>query len=424
MIPNSPATVGPDDPICSDDPDPVVARWQTFFAPIDWTVLDQVRWRPPGPVPHPPSAYCKALLIKLQEGLPSIPRLRAYLLEHPALIRALGFHPRPSGSRHVTAAAPALPGERWLRHQQQCLGMALLEQLLTQTVRVVQPHAPALGTTVALDTTHLYAYVRENNPNNAPAHPFARGHQPRGDHDCALGAKVRGNQSGRARKTWLFGYGCGFAVSPISGAALVVAAYTQPVNRQDITYAAPLLAQCCTTLGRGPEQLTADAAFDAWSLYEAVPGLVAIAPNRRGPAPPRSPDGHPLCAAGHVMRPTCQGRHEDGYQVQHYGCPLRGTDASCTDPRFARGGCRKRCNIEPGGVRRATLDRTEPAYQALYRQRTCVERCFSQAKALGLERPNVRTRAAVERLVALTAILLNLRTIARHFPHLAHPYPT
>lgn len=404
--------------------DPVVARWQAFFAPIDWTALDQVRWRRPGPVPHPPSAYCKALLIKLHAQLPSIPRLRAYLLEHPALVAALGF-------RLVrTAADPAtvdwgrsVPSARWLRHQQQRLPQAWLAHLLAQSVRVVQAQVPTLGTTVALDTTHLYAYVRENNPNNAPAHAFARDRRPRGDRDCALGVKVHGNQRPR-RKTWLFGYGCGLAATPIPGGALVVATHIQPVNRQDITYLRPLLAQATTTLGAPPANLTADAAFDAWWAYETVTGLAAIAPNPRGPAPPRSAEGHPLCAAGHAMRPTRQGQHEDGYRVQHYGCPLRGTGATCADPRFDRGGCRKRTNLEAGAHTRATLDRTDPAYLACYRQRTCVERCFSQAKALGLERPNVRTQAAVERLAALTAIILNLRTIARHFPALQRPSMT
>lgn len=403
--------------------DPVVARWQTFFAPIDWTGLDQVRWRRPGPVPHPPSAYCKALLIKLHEHLPSIPRLRAYLLEHPALVTALGFRvvwatadpPRIDWERTV-------PSERWLRHQQQHLPAAWLEQVLTSSVQVVQTHLPTLGTTVAIDTTHRYAYVRENNPNDAPAHAFARDRRPRGDRDCALGVKVQGNQRPR-RKSWLFGYGCGMAAAPIPGGAVVVATVTQPVNRQDITYLRPLLAQATATLGAPPVHLTADAAFDAWWAYETVRGLAAIAANPRTSAPPTTETGNPICAAGHPMRPTRQGQHEDGYRVQHYGCPLRGTGELCADPRFGRGGCRKRRNRELGAQTRATLDRTDPAYRALYRQRTCVERCFSQAKALGLERPNVRTQAAVDRLATLTAITLNLRTIARHFP-LQHPIMT
>lgn len=147
--------------------------------------------------------------------------------------------------------------------------------------------------------------------------------------------------------------------------------------------------------------------------------MAAIAPNRRGSVPPRAADGRPLCAKGLAMTPTTQGRHEDGYRIQRYGCPLRGT-AACDHARFARGGGAKRINIEPGGLRRATLDRTTPAYRALYAQRTCVERLYSQAKALELERPIVRTLAAVSRLALLTAVTINLRLISRRFPS-THP---
>jgi hypothetical protein len=116
------------------------------------------------------------------------------------------------------------------------------------------------------------------------------------------------------------------------------------------------------------------------------------------------------------MTPTTQGRHEDGYRIQRYGCPLRGTETTCDHARFGRGGCTKRINIEPGGLLRATIDRTDPAYGAVYRQRTSVERLYNQAKTLKLERPIVRTLAAVARLALLTAITINLRLIARHGP--------
>lgn len=284
------------------------------------------------------------------------------------------------------------------------------------TVTTLRRIHPTLGTTVAIDTTHIYAYVRENNPKESIPHRFARDHHPRGDRDCALGVKARANQTGTDRrgKTYLFGYGCGLAAAPVPGGEAVIATYVQPFNRQDITYFTPVLAQATILLGACPRNLTADAAFDAWSVYETViptGGIAAIAPNRRGPAPPRSPEGHPLCDRVLPMQPTRQGRHEDGYRVQHYGCPLRG--GSCDHAQFARGGCRKRINLEAGGQLRATIDRTDPAYRAIYRQRTSVERIFSQAKALGLERPNVRTQAAVERLATLIAITINLRLIAR-----------
>jgi hypothetical protein len=401
--------------------DPVADRWQAFFAPLDWTLVDAPsapKWRP-GPTPHPPSAYLKAFIIKAHERLGSIPRLRRYLVEHPALVLTLGFRPVPDPTQpwgiHLDQT---VPGERWLRHQQQHLDRRRFDQLLAATVTALRRVHPTLGTTVAIDTTHIYAYVRENNPKESIPHRFAPTRVPRGDRDCALGVKARANQTGtgRAGKTYLFGYGCGLAAAPVPGGEAVLATHVQPFNRQDITYFAPLYEHVTTLLGHSPVHLTADAAFDAWRVYEAViptGGIAAIAPNRRGPVPARSPEGHPLCAHDLPMRPTTSGRHEDGYRVQHYGCPVRGTDTPCADPRFARGGRRKRINLEAGGQRRATIDRTDPAYLAVYRQRTSVERLYSQAKALGLERPNVRTQAAIERLAAIIGVTLNLGLLAR-----------
>jgi hypothetical protein len=407
--------------------DPLVQRYAALFAPIDWAAIDGATRKQslPGPVPHPPRAYIGALVVKIHESLPSIPRLRQFLIEHPGLVLALGFRPRPDPTQPLGFDVErTVPGERWLRHQQQWIDQALVERVLTQTVHVLRHHVPDLGVTVAIDTTHIYAYVRENNPKESIRHRFAKGRQPRGDRDCRLGVKARINQTQRrGRKTYLFGYGCGLAAAPFPGGEVVLATYTQPFNRQDITYFAPVYDQVTATLGTPPTNLTADAAFDAWQVYAACAstgGIAAIAANRRGPTPPRSADGHPLCAKGFVMTPTTTGQHEDGYCIQRYRCPLRGTTASCDHPRFARGGCEKRINIEPGGLRRATIDRTAPAYRAIYLQRTSVERINSQAKALRLERPNVRTINAIKRLVTLTAITINLRLIGRRFP----PEPT
>lgn len=392
--------------------DPLVRRWAEFFAAVDWRAIDAPARGgvPPGPVPHPRSAYVKAAVIKVHEGLSSSARLHAYLAEHPALTRALGFR----------GARP--PSARRLRHQQQHLDAELLRRVLAQSVQTVGQRAPELGATVAIDVTHIYAHVRENNLKESIAHRFAATRTPRGDHDCALGVKARGNQVAGGRKEYLYGYGCGMAATPSPHGDVVLAVHTQPFNHQDITYFRPLAAQATVLLGAPWVNLAADAAFDAWYVYDAVApgGIAAIAPNQRGRAPARSPDGHPICARGLAMLPTTQGRHEDGYRIQRYRCPLRGVEGGCDHARFPHGGCVKRINIEPGGIRRATIDRADPGYTAVYRQRTCVERCYSQAKALGLERPNLRSLAAIARLALLTAITINLRLIIRAFP----PGPT
>src|SRR5207244_8645542 len=74
------------------DHDPVVQRYRSFFALFDWSVVPEPVVDPsqPGKRPHPPTAYIKALLLKLEEGLTFCTRLRRFLLEHPLLVLELG----------------------------------------------------------------------------------------------------------------------------------------------------------------------------------------------------------------------------------------------------------------------------------------------------------------------------------------------
>jgi hypothetical protein len=405
------------------DRDPVVRRYRAFFALLDWAVVpERDPHRPwPGSPPHPKTAYVKALLVKLCEGKRFVTELRTFLLEHPLLVRELGFRPVVDATKpYGFDVERTVPGTRWLRHQQQTLDPAVLRALLAGTVQALQAELPGLGTTIAVDVKHLYAWVRENNPKEAIPHRHDPARQPRGDPDCRLGAKCRRNQAGKAEKEYLWGYGTGIATAtdPVFG-DVVLAEVTQPFNRQDITYYHPVYAQAVAHLGARPTNVTADAAFDAWHVYETCAptgGTAAIARNARGPAPPRDAAGRPICARGLAMVPGRAFVHEDGFRAQDHRCPLRWpqrTGEACDHPQFATGGCTKYVNVEPGGRMRAELDRTSEVYRELYRQRTSSERINSQAKALGIERPAVRCAAAVQRLNTLTYIVINVRALQR-----------
>ena len=406
--------------------DPLVQRYRRSFALLDWGVVPerdpQRAW--PGRVPHPRVAYAKALLVKLGEHFPYITRLRTFLLEHPLLVLELGFVPvLDSTQPWGFDVERTVPGDRWLRHQQQTLDHTLLQSLLAATVQSLAAALPDLGSTVAVDVKHSYAWVRENNPKESIPQRFDPGRQPHGDPDCRLGVKRRSNQGqrdGASRTEFLWGYGTGIvsALTPDAG-DVVLAELTQPFHQSDITYYHALYQQTVAHLGHPPRNVAADAAFDAWHVYQscaAQGGIAAIPLNERGPRPVRSADGHPLCDQGHVMLPMGTFVHEDGYRAQHYRCPLRvppSTEATCDDPRFAHGGCRKVVNLEVGGQLRLALDRTAEPYLSIYRQRTSAERINSQATELGIERPKVRSRAAVVRLNTLTYITINLRAIHR-----------
>ncbi len=411
------------------DADPIVQRYRTRFALFDWTALDPpAKPSSPGRPAHPPSAYVKALLVRIGEHLSSTPRWRAYLQDHPLLVLELGFRP------HLDLAAPygfdvakTVPSVRHLNYMLQSLDPNLLTDLFTQTVHALQAEIPGLGEVVAYDVKHIYAHVRENNPRVYLKDRFCKDRQPKGDPECRVGVKRSTNQeqpdgSTKEVKEYLWGYGSGVAAATIPDYGdVVIAENTLPFNEADVTYYRPLYLRTVVTLDQFPIHVTADAAFDSWYVYETVAhreGIAAIPLNSHGhEAVPRDPDGTPRCSAGLRMHPTSQFEHTNGFRAQRFRCPLlfpTRTGETCTHEQFAKGkGCVKDPNWEKGGLMRALLDRDGPLYKAVYTQRTCCERINSQAKDFGIERPKARNIRSIRRLNTLIYITINAKALQR-----------
>ncbi len=140
--------------------DPLVADYRAFFALFDWSLVEQ--WQAGrsgrGRPPHPESAYLKAFLLRIKEGLRSSTDLRCFLLLHPLLVIELGFH------LHLDPQAPygfdvekTLPSRYWFGQKLRELDRGLLTALLAATVRDLQEEIPGLGETLAVDVKHIYA---------------------------------------------------------------------------------------------------------------------------------------------------------------------------------------------------------------------------------------------------------------------------
>jgi len=412
------------------DHDPLVQRYRAFFALFDWSVVPEPVVDPsqPGKRPHPQTAYIKALLLKLQEGLTYCTRLRRFLREHPLLVLELGFRPVPNWDLpYGFDIERTVPTARWLSQQQRTLSQGVLQTMLLRTVEDLRDEIPGLGEVVSFDVTHIYGWVRENNPRVYVEGTFDVTHIPKGDPDCRLGVKKSSNQEQpdgtvKKKKESLFGYGSGIATctDPVYG-DVILAEYTQPFNEGDITYFFPLYISTVATLGFFPTHIAADAAFDAWYVYQTMAfrtGIPAIPLNSHGhPESRRDGDGIPLCAKGLRMVPTFQFSHTYGYCSQRFRCPLlipQPTGQTCDHAQFLKGkGCVKDLNWETGGQMRVTLDRQGPLYKAVYRQRTSTERGNSHSKALGLERPKVRNIRSVRNLNTLTYLLVNAQALQR-----------
>jgi hypothetical protein len=412
------------------DADPVVQDYRAFFSLFDWSIVE--RWQTQrssrGCPPHPESAYLKAFLLRIREGLIYACQLRRFLLKHPLLVIELGFRLKPDPHAvYGFDCDKTLPCDFWWREKLRTCDQTLLQALLQATVHALQAEIPGLGETVAFDVKHIYAWVKHNNERAYVKERYDKTQRLTGDPDCRLGVKRSTNQeqadgSTKEKKEYVWGYGSGVAAATTADYGdVVLAEYTQPFNENDITFFRPLYQQTVVALNQFPTNITADAAFDAWFVYNAVAhrgGMAAVPLNQHGhPVYERDTDGVPLCPKGMRMIPTYPFQHTRGYRAQRYRCPLlhpQSTGELCDHAQFRKGkGCVKDVNAEVGGQVRMTLDRTSPLYKAVYTQRTSCERINSQAKELGIERPKVRNGRSVRNLNTLTYLIINGRALSR-----------
>jgi hypothetical protein len=433
-------------------------RLLDLLGPLPWHDFPdrnlQRNWGQPT-VPY--AAFAAACLLQLNEHLFHMSDLRTYLLEHPAFIWLFGFPLVPDRATPYGFDPDAsLPTQRHFTRLLRTMPNAALQFLFAASVAAIlqalaAAKCTAVGQAISLDTKHIIAWVKENNPKAYVSQRYDKTKQPAGDPDCKLGCKRRHNQrtssddvatprrnpvpaSTLAVGEYYWGYGSGIVAAKVPDwGEFVIAELTQPFNRSDVSYFFPLMAQAEHLLGFRPRTGAFDAAFDAFYVYahfhrDDDPGAFAAVPfvrkggynvtDRRF-----SPEGLPLCAAGLPMplrftytdRTVTLIEHERG----KYICPLQTEDTSpdvvcpVNHERWRKGGCTTTMPTSVGARLRYTLDRESPAYKDAYRQRTATERINSQAVALGIERPHLRNGQAIINRNTLTYTLINLRFLQR-----------
>jgi len=272
----------------------------------------------------------------------------------------------------------SLPDERHFTRLLRQMPNSALQFLLADSVRLIlaelrAQHLPEVDC-ISLDTKHILAWVRENNPKAYVSDRFNKDKQPRGDPDCRLGCKRRHNRTTSSTTPtrnavsaqrvkvgeYYWGYASGVVVAKVLGyGEFVLAEMTQPFDCGDVTYFFPLMRQTEERLGRRPRFATCDAAFDAWYVYahfyrenDPAAGFAAVPFSEKGNYKAKQRhfalNGLPLCAAGLAMplkftytdRTTCIIEHQRG----KYVCPLRPSPRSrhaCPvhHPNWKRGGC-------------------------------------------------------------------------------------
>jgi len=266
--------------------DPLVQEYRAFFSLLDWSVVES--WQAQrsaccGSHGHPLTAYIKAFLLRIKEGLIYAKQLRTFLLNHPLLIIELGFNLELDESAdYGFDVERTLPCRYWFGEKLRQLDRTLLQDLLAATVAALKEEIAGLGEVVAVDVKHIYGWVKENNERVYVKDRYDKTKHLTGDPDCKLGVKRSSNQeqpdgSSKEKKEYIWGYGSGVAAATVAGYGdVVLAEYTQPFNENDITYYRPLYHQTVRALNQFPQHITADAAFDAWYVYVRRVGAYEI----------------------------------------------------------------------------------------------------------------------------------------------------
>lgn len=379
-------------------------------------------------------AYVKAFLVKICEKHTFYTDLRAFLVKHPALVLTLGFRPkRCAHSEFGFDVLKTVPCARHLRRKLQELPNDLLQPILAGTVEKLKGEVPHFGRRTALDNKHIYAWVKANNKKTYVKDRYAKDNHPTGDPDCRLGVKEATNQkdekSGKnTTKTKEYVWGYGTSVVATKHRALgefVIAEETEPFNKLDIEFFKTLMPIVEERLGFRSKHFTADAAYDAWYVYDyfaKVGGKAYVPINLRGhPLPRLGPNGCRICEDEREMIPYSEYTdHNQGFQARVEICPILFGDLpekeTCRikHEQFKKGkGCVKYQNLELGARVRIQLDRTARSFKRAYAWRTCDERIFAQAKALGIERPHLRNLNSIRNQNTLIYIVINARALQR-----------
>jgi hypothetical protein len=327
---------------------------------------------------------------------------------------------------------------------------ARLQYLLDQTVHLIQAEFSEVedfGQAISLDTKHIVAWVKENNPKDYIQDRYDKTKQPAGDPDCRLGCKRRRNQRASSKEPpptprdnprppnvsvgeFYWGYASGVVTTKVPGwGEFVLAELTLSFDQPDVAYFHPLMADAERRLGFRPRYGAFDAAFDAFYVYEYFyrenlppdAAFAAIPFSRRGGKRRKfDAEGLPLCEAGLAMPlkftficRTTRFEHQRG----RHACPLvfpEPTGKSCPiQHKNWPKGCFTTLATSVGARIRYQLDRESDIYKEIYKQRTATERINSQAVALGIERPRIRNGQAIANQNTLIYVLINLRALHR-----------
>lgn len=140
---------------------PTAMRYLALLAPLAWEGFpERTLEHPVHAQVIPWATLAAACLVKLEEGLTTMPRLRRFLREHPPLIWLLGFPRQAAHAKWGFNPDASLPSSRHFARLLRQMLNASLQWLLDSSVSIIQRELAdmdiVLGETISLDTKHSW----------------------------------------------------------------------------------------------------------------------------------------------------------------------------------------------------------------------------------------------------------------------------
>lgn len=393
---------------------PPINRYENLFRHLP--MLPESPRTGRGRKPYNRNFLLRALIYRSLRGIPTLSELVFELEENPSLVETLGcdpWRPLPCVERF----------SHFLRTTQHCALQKIRETLVHELIdlRIIR------GRILALDSCPVVVPLRENNLKVRMGHSrFSKDRPPRGDPDVGLGVRVHFPHPCKQQVTFFWGYR-NHTVSDAES-ELTLWEETHPANVSEITRAVPML-RAVQDLALPIEFVTADSEYDAETILHYIAEelhaqpIVPRNPRRQQPTSHRIEAGKIYCAANLPMphRGKMTNR-ANGLQYRQFGCPIHRLKTYARQYLFCPIGhpkffSQKGCNVL---IRLTPSIRTQIPYgtqifEAIFQQRTAIERSYSRLLAINMQHPTVRGLSANRNhcTVAHIATLLVALTAAR-----------
>jgi hypothetical protein len=415
--------------------DPKVQEYEEIFWYFDFSGLPRPKC---GPKKNTSEVYAKAFLIKVNEKLQHSSELRDFFLEHPQLIPLVGFYHVYNETTGTLNLQRTVVSARHFRRKLQTIENQHLKLLLKQTLDQLQDRDLLKGTTIA-DTTEILAWVKENNLKQRVDNRFDKTRSIKGFPPCSLGAKpIPGEKDkhGKPKLRYFWGEKQAALVEPTAYGPVFLYEDVFTAKTSDVKTALPTLKSLVEKWNYRLKKFIADAAYDAFEIYQYVyakdtpkptrrPAKAYLNLNTRGHTRRNrqfSAQGNLFCEANLEM--TNGGRWFDkhkGYHRQTFTCPLvklpsKHKCGTCpiNHEKFPKNGCYRYINLDDQEQLRFKIHRDSKEYNDTFTQRTFVEQAFSYIKEhYDIEMPQVRNLNSVKNISTIAAILNNVHILQK-----------